>query len=209
MFNIRMFHLGPMQTNSYLIWDDNKIGYLFDCGGKNIKALDNFIKENNIQLKYLILTHGHGDHIDGSIEILEKNPEAQLYIGDEEKEFLTDDTLNLTNYMLAVPFKYTGKFISVKEGDKIGDFQVIDTPGHTRGSKCFYCQKENLLISGDTMFQNSFGRYDLPTGNESELFMSLKKLCNILPDNTIVLSGHTDSTTIGNEKQFLKKIRIL
>lgn len=209
MLSIRIFHLGPMQTNSYLIWNDDKIGYLFDCGGKNIETLNNFIKENNIQLKYFILTHGHGDHIDGAIEILEKNPKAQLYIGNEEKEFLTNDTLNLTNYMLAKPFIYNGKFTPVKEGDMIGEFQVIDTPGHTRGSKCFYCKESSLLISGDTMFQNSFGRYDLPTGNETELFESLKKLCRILPDDTTVLSGHTDSTTIGNEKKFLKRIGLL
>jgi len=209
MLKVKVFHCGPMMTNSYLVWNEDKIGYLFDVGGKSINKLETFIKENNITLKYMILTHGHGDHIDGVKEILANNKEAELYIGKEEEEFLTNANYNLTNYMLAEPFIYTGNYHLVKEGDMIGEFKVIDTPGHTRGSKCFYAADSNLLISGDTMFQNSFGRYDLPTADGDELFLSLKKLVETLPENTVVLSGHTDSTTIGNEKAFLRRVGII
>lgn len=90
----------------------------------------------------------------------------------------------------------------------IGDFKVIDTPGHTIGSKSFYYEKEKILISGDTLFKRSYGRYDLPTGNLEMLCNSLKKLSK-LPDETIVYNGHTDSTTIGEEKRFLERVGIL
>ena len=209
MLKVKVFQFGQMMTNSYLVWSDDKIGYLFDVGGKNINKLETFIKENNITLKYMILTHGHGDHIDGVKEVLANHREAELYIGKEEEEFLTNTNYNLTSYMLAQPFIYTGNYHTVKEGDMIGEFRVIDTPGHTKGSKCFYSEESNILISGDTMFHNSFGRYDLPTANGDELFLSLKKLVEMLPPETIVLSGHTDSTTIKNEKIFLKRIGII
>lgn len=78
---------------------------------------------------------------------------------------------------------------------------VIDTPGHTKGSKCFYYEADNMLMAGDTMFKNSFGRYDLPTGNVDELFDSLQKLVK-LPPETLVYNAHTETTTIGDEKLF-------
>ena len=90
----------------------------------------------------------------------------------------------------------------------VGEFKTIDTPGHTRGSKCFYYEAENILISGDTMFRRSYGRYDLPTGDIESLFHSLYKLSK-LPDKTVVYSGHSDMTTIGEEKIFLKNIGVL
>ena len=90
----------------------------------------------------------------------------------------------------------------------IGDFKVIDTPGHTIGSKCFYDEKGKILISGDTLFRRSYGRYDLPTGDLNMLCNSLEKLSK-LPEETVVYNGHTDETTIGEEKIFLGRVGIL
>ncbi|MBQ3437104.1 MAG: MBL fold metallo-hydrolase [Fusobacterium sp.] len=207
---IKCFHLGAMQTNCYLAYDENtKEAYFFDCGGKNLDRLNNFIKENSLVLKHIILTHGHGDHIEGLNILAKTYPEAKVYVGKEEREFLFNSEYSLSYRIFGEKFVYDGgDLIEIKEGDMIGVFKTLDTPGHTIGSKCFYYEKENILISGDTMFRRSYGRYDLPTGNIDELFASLAKLAK-LPDETIVYSAHSSETTIGEEKFFLRHLGIV
>lgn len=206
---IKCFHLGAMQTNCYLAYDEiSKDAYFFDCGGRNIEKLNSFIKENSLNLKYIILTHGHGDHIEGLNLLAESYPNAKVYIGKEEKDFLYNAGLSLSENIFGEQFVFKGEPIEVSEGEMIGEFKTIDTPGHTIGSKCFYHKESNILISGDTLFRRSYGRYDLPTGNMDALFDSLYKLSK-LPEETIVYSGHSQETTIGEEKIFLKRIGII
>lgn len=206
---IKQFNLGNYMTNCFLTWNENdKIAYFFDCGGNNLEKVFDFVEKNNLNMKYLILTHGHGDHIQGVNKFLNHYPEVNLYIGEEEKNFLTDSSLSLSREIFGENFCYNGEVKLLKEGDTIGDFIVLDTPGHTIGSKCFYNKENKMLIAGDTIFKNSFGRYDLPTGNMDALFNSLQKLSS-LPDDTIVYNAHTDITTIGDEKKFLKRLGII
>ena len=127
---------------------------------------------------------------------------------EEEKDFLYNSELSLSYNIFGDSFKFKGEVQTVKEGDMIGDFKVIDTPGHTIGSKCFYDEKSKILISGDTLFRRSYGRYDLPTGDLNMLCNSLEKLSK-LPEETVVYNGHTDETTIGEEKIFLERVGIL
>ena len=127
---------------------------------------------------------------------------------EEEKDFLYNSELSLSYNIFGDSFKFKGEVQTVKEGDMIGDFKVIDTPGHTIGSKCFYDEKSKILISGDTLFRRSYGRYDLPTGDLNMLCNSLEKLSK-LPEETVVYNGHTDETTIGEEKIFLGRVGIL
>ena len=126
----------------------------------------------------------------------------------EEKDFLYNSELSLSDRIFGEIFRFKGDIHTVKEGDMVGDFKVIDTPGHTIGSKSFYYEKDKILISGDTLFRRSYGRYDLPTGSLEMLCHSLEKLSK-LPDETVVYNGHTDNTTIGEEKLFLARVGIL
>ena len=201
--NIQIFYLGSLMTNSYLVWDEDKNAYLFDCGGESLEKIEEFLKEKGLNLKYMVLTHGHGDHLAGLNKVKEIFPDAEVYIGEEDKDFLYKSELNLMPYITGADFCYSGDYHLVKEWDKIGKFVVIDTPGHTIGSKCFYCPEAKLLISGDTMFRRSFGRYDLPTSSGDMLYHSLNKLCT-LSEDTKVYSGHSEPTTIGEEKAFLR-----
>lgn len=200
---IKRFYTGPFQTNCYLVWNDKKEAYLFDCENERLNKIEETINKEGLELKYIILTHGHGDHICGLNKIKSIYPEAVVYIGEEEKEFLSNSQLNLAPYIIGKDFAYEGGFKTMTNGDRVGEFTVIDTPGHTIGSKCLYNKESKMLISGDTMFRRSFGRYDLPTASGKQLFDSLAKLCAKLPEDTVVYSGHTEPTTIGEEKIFL------
>lgn len=201
---IKTFYLGEMMSCAYLTWnEDTKEAFLFDCGGENLENLFAFLRANELTLKKVIFTHGHHDHIVGLKKLLQHVSDVEIYIGEEEEKFLTDANLNLSAF-LGKSFTYEGKVKTVKEGDMIGGFKVIDTPGHTVGSKCYYNSKEKIMLSGDTLFKRSYGRYDLPTGNGEVLFVSLGKICNEYPGETKVYSGHTEVTTLGEEKVFLQ-----
>ena len=197
-----------MDENTYIIGDEKtKKCAIIDPGGSTIDIF-NKIKQHGLTVEYIILTHGHGDHIEGLNDLASYYPEAKVYIGEEDKDFLYNSELSLSAAIFGEIFKFKGELITVKEGDTIGDFKVIDTPGHTIGSKSFYDEKDKILMSGDTLFRRSYGRYDLPTGDLNMLCNSLQKLSK-LPDETIVYNGHTDNTTIGEEKRFLERVGIL
>ena len=206
---IKAFPLGSYMANCYLVWQENKEASIFDCGDSNFQNLISFIKEKELSIVNIILTHGHGDHIGGINELIKFFPEATVYIGEEEAEFLVNPNLNLSEAIHGKEFLYTGNFKTLKEGDSIFGFKVIDTPGHTIGSKCFYNKENKIMITGDTLFKDSYGRYDLPTGNLVQLRESLRKICEDYPEDTVVYSGHTEPTTLEDEKRKLKRQRMI
>ncbi|MGL6101140.1 MAG: MBL fold metallo-hydrolase [Fusobacteriaceae bacterium] len=207
--NIKNFYLGIYMTNCYLLWDNSNTGYLFDCGGEDLSKIKSFVDENNIDLKYLILTHGHYDHI-GGLKAMERYfPKTEIFIGKEEAVFLKDSSYNLSKFIDNSFFSYTDKVTLLQDGDFVGEFKVIDTPGHTIGSKCFYHEESKTLLSGDTLFRRSYGRTDFVTGDTGMLYESLRKLCLTLPGDTKVFSGHSETTTIAEEKEFLKSMGII
>ncbi|MGL4402270.1 MAG: MBL fold metallo-hydrolase [Fusobacteriaceae bacterium] len=207
--NIKNFYLGIYMTNCYLTWDDAGKGYLFDCGGEDLSKIKKFVEEKGINLQYVVLTHGHYDHIGGIKAVENFFPEVEIFIGEEDKDFLENSDFNLSHFIDSSYFSYSGKINFIKNGEYVGDFIVIDTPGHTIGSKCFYHEASKTLISGDTLFRRSFGRTDFPTGNTEMLYDSLKKICLTLPDDTKIFSGHSETTTIAEEREFLKGMGII
>ncbi|TDT71834.1 hydroxyacylglutathione hydrolase [Hypnocyclicus thermotrophus] len=199
---IKIFTLGSLLVNCYLVYDQNN-AILFDIASKNITEIDSFLKEKNLTLTKLILTHGHIDHILGIKEIVDKY-NCKVYIGKEDYEFLTNDNLNLSKFVIGTCFSYNNnEIIKVSGGDYINDFLVIDSPGHTIGSKVFYNKKEKIIITGDTIFKGTHGRVDFPTGNMLSIMDSIKKILSY-PNDTILYPGHGEKTTINLEKIYYK-----
>lgn len=205
MYNIEKFVVGALQSNSYLLWNDKKEALLFDIGSWEFPEIISFIQKKELTLKALFLTHGHIDHIAGLNNLMRIYPQMQIYIGKDEEEYLLNSEFNLSYHIFRELYKVEdlSRISFVKEGDKVFDMEVIETPGHTTGGVCYYNREEGILISGDTLFAGSMGRTDFAGGNSEKLFKSLRKLCDILPKETVVYSGHGGKTTIGVEENNL------
>lgn len=174
---------------------------VIDPGG-DADGLLEFINKNNLEIEYIVLTHGHADHIGGVIE-LESNLEVPIIAHSDEVELLKDSDENLSNQMSTKPIKIEPSIL-VNDRDKfnIGDLEVeiIHTPGHTVGGMSL--KIGDNIFSGDTLFKGSVGRSDFPGGNGSVLIDSIREKLLIFSDDTKIWPGHGESTTIGEEKLF-------
>lgn len=189
-------------TNMYIVADEEtKEGILIDVAGA-IDKIYNYIENMNLKLKYVILTHCHGDHIAGLRELKKNYPNIKIVINEDEKEGLVDDTINLCSF-LSLPENYIEADILVKEGDvlEFGNLkaQIIHTPGHTCGSMSILIN--DAVFTGDTLFKEVYGRTDLKTGSQREIMWSIKDKLLKLSDNTIVYPGHGAITIIREEKE--------
>jgi glyoxylase-like metal-dependent hydrolase (beta-lactamase superfamily II) len=198
---IKAIQLGAIGTNSYLVWDE-KGGEAFIIDPADYTAeIANTIKEEQLRLKYIILTHGHGDHIGGVTMLTREYPGVKLAAGRNEATLLADANLNYSG-------EISGNRLSLKpdiylsDGDemKVGGMTltVIETPGHTEGGISILTGK--TLFSGDTLFRSSIGRTDLPLGDYDALIKSIREKLFVLPDDITVYPGHMGETTIGFEK---------
>jgi glyoxylase-like metal-dependent hydrolase (beta-lactamase superfamily II) len=163
-------------------------------------GLINYIRREQINLKAILLTHGHIDHFRG-VPNLVKNFNCDVYISFEDNDFLKNPEYNCSIF-LGKSETYNGETKTLVDKDEItllkDPLKVIGTPYHTEGSVCFYSKVNNLLFSGDSLFKNCIGRYDLPGSNPKKISSSLEKLKS-LPINTKVYPGHGSFTTIGEE----------
>lgn len=190
-------------SNCYIIGcSQTKEAAVIDPGGDGSKLMS-LIEESGIQVKYIINTHGHLDHIGANHILKEKHPHALIMIHEDDQDMLTDPKQNLSAFMggtvTSPPADKT-----LKDGDqiKIGTtitLKVIHTPGHSKGGICL--QGDNLVFTGDTLFGGSVGRSDFPGGSHQTLIKSIKEKLLILDDETIVYPGHGPETTIGEERE--------
>ncbi len=206
MLQIQSFTFSPIQENTYLLFNEFKQCIIIDPGcyfDAEKEILKEFISKNGLKPIMLLNTHCHLDHVFGNKFIAETYGLAlQLH----EKEKIVLSFAPTSGLMYNMPFdNYTGVFIVLKEGDIISldkdELVIIETPGHSPGSICFYCAKQNFIIGGDVLFKRSIGRTDLPGGDYQTLRNSIIQKLFVLPDKTIIYNGHGCSTTIGEEKQ--------
>lgn len=195
--------MGMCQTNCYFVYPEGKNEVLlFDPADKG-DYIYNRLMEKGFTVAAILLTHGHFDHIWG-LEALKELSGARVYAYEEEKEVCESASVNVSKGA-GRPCEITADEY-VKDGARISaagmTCQLIATPGHTKGSCCYYFEEDKILISGDTLFQESVGRTDLPTGSMSALVRSVKEKLLVLPEDVKVYPGHGESTTIGYEKKY-------
>lgn len=185
--------------NTYLIADkDTREGAVIDPGG-DIKDLLRYIEDNFINVKYIILTHGHGDHI-GCVPELKEVTGACIIANSNEKEILLDKKKNLSYRMNCGATEFDAdKYVNDGDSINLGDLKLkfIYTPGHTKGGMCVIVG--NHMFTGDTLFAGSMGRTDLYSGDNKQMQKSLSRLRNY-EDDIIVYPGHGPNTTMGIEK---------
>ncbi len=201
---IQNFVLGMVGTNCYLaVNEEEKQCILIDPAVYSGEITEQ-IRREGLNLRAILLTHGHFDHIMGIDGFRKEFPEIPVYAHREEEALLRDASMNAS---LEFGRQYTFSGAAYAEDGDVLDlagmqFRVIHTPGHTIGGCCYYLQEEKVLFSGDTLFQESIGRTDFPTGNGGQLMRSIREKLFTLPEETAVYPGHMERTTIGDEKKY-------
>lgn len=199
---VRKFLAGPIGTNCYLVENElTKEAVIVDPASFP-ERLKECVEQEKLRVVAVLLTHAHFDHIMGIDEVIRNLGEMPVYVHQEDVRMLEDPQANLSlDYGMS--YSYRGG-TAIRDGQVLNlagyDFRVIHTPGHTPGGVCYYVESEEVLLSGDTLFQESVGRTDFPGGSASELIRSIKEKLFVLPENTQVYPGHMGTTTIWREK---------
>lgn len=194
--------MGVCQTNCYFVYREGSGEALFFDPADRGDYLYQALKDKGFSVSAILLTHGHFDHIWG-LERLKELSGARVYAYEEERKLCENAGMNVS--------AGAGRAVQVtpdvllKDGERLTlsgmSFQVIATPGHTAGSCCYYFEEDKILLSGDTLFEESVGRTDLPTGSMSALVRSIRERLLTLPEEVRVYPGHGGFTTIGHEKE--------
>lgn len=197
-------------TNCYIVEDEeSKETMVIDPGGEADKIINMLDTLGIEKLKYIYLTHCHGDHFGAILEVKAKKG-GKVLIHRDDAEGLYNPAISLTYYIGMDDIELEADS-RVDEGDIIHlgnlEFKVIHTPGHTKGGTCLYCKEEGLLFSGDTLFKGTWGRTDLPTSSFPDIIASITNKLTILPDDTIVYPGHGRMTTIREEEPIYLELK--
>lgn len=205
---IGCYVVGMVQTNFYYLHrEGSKEALVVDPADYGREIYDE-LKKQGLEIKAIFLTHGHFDHILG-VEALRAACGAPVYASALEKDVLMDTELNSSAEIRRPCIVKADRFLI--DGEMVTaagiTMKVLSTPGHTEGSCCYYITAEEsgsdpILLSGDTLFEESIGRTDFPTGSMRKLAESIRTKLYVLPENTQVYSGHGGTTTIGHEKMY-------
>ncbi|MBP3594313.1 MAG: MBL fold metallo-hydrolase [Lachnospiraceae bacterium] len=201
---IKRLVLGLVRTNCYIVYsEETKKAVIIDPAADSRRIMEE-ISGLGIVPEAILLTHGHFDHMLAA-ESLKNGYQIPICVHKADAELVKHPDLNCSQQFLHMSYSISADE-ELEDGQNLrfldGAFTVLSTPGHTEGSCCYYAKEDNILFSGDTLFQESVGRTDLPTGSAAKLVNSIRERLFVLPENTLVLSGHGDQTTIGEEKQY-------
>ncbi|MBP7990967.1 MAG: MBL fold metallo-hydrolase [Sediminibacterium sp.] len=206
MIHIKAFTFSPISENTYVLYNNEGKAIIIDPGcyfPNEQETLKNFLTDNSLTPVYLLNTHCHLDHVFGNKWVHETyGLEPHLHPNEEAMLALAP----VSGERWGLPFEnYAGPLHFLNDGDTVflGDteIQVILAPGHSPGSICFYIPSQGDLMGGDVLFRGSIGRTDLPGGDSETLLHSIREKLWVLPDETVVYSGHGIKTTIGYEKR--------
>lgn len=200
---IKIFELGPLGVNAYLMLPENSEGaILVDAPHESADIIPDFLKSQGRKLSAILITHGHFDHVWDAASLVEKTG-AKIYASAQNRE-LIESADSHAKYAVVSDFVPAKIFKTVGEGDKllIDGVKIIchDAPGHCDGSVVYYLPEEAVAFVGDVIFEGSVGRTDLGGGNFETLEKSIKTKIYTLPDSTVLMPGHGPQTAVGREK---------
>lgn len=195
--------VGAVATNCYLAENTKTKEALIVDPGDSAKQIAEIIKSEGVTPVAVLLTHGHFDHAMAAEELAGEFG-IEIYAHEAEKETLETPRINLSGMIGQSLEFHADRYVRDGEVLHLAGFEikVFHTPGHTLGGVCYYLEKEKALFSGDTLFCQSVGRTDFPTGSASTLIRSIQEKLMPLPDDTAVYTGHEDMTTIGMERKY-------
>ncbi len=204
MVNIKKFVLGMCATNCYIVSKPDSNECVIIDPGDSPDRITDYVMGNALMPVAILLTHGHFDHAAAADTVARRFPQCKIYAAKEEITTLADE-----NYNLSAPFTGQGELfgaeVYLNDGAQLKladmDITMILTPGHTVGGCCYYLPYEDILFTGDTLFEGSVGRTDFPGGSMSVLLDSIINKLMQLPGNTRCLPGHNDETTLDLERE--------
>ena len=200
---VEKFVTGIISTNCYLVInEDTKQAVVIDPAACP-SYLMSHIKSEGLKIEAILLTHGHFDHIMGIDGFLSEF-DVPVYVHEEDTDAMEDPVLNQSSTYTSGYTFGKARYLRDRQTLELAGytFQVIHTPGHTKGGCCYYVASEGVLFSGDTLFQNSVGRTDFVNSSTSDLVHSVREKLFLLPDDTMVYPGHMGETKIGHEKKY-------
>jgi glyoxylase-like metal-dependent hydrolase (beta-lactamase superfamily II) len=206
MIQVHYFTFNAFQENTYVLFDESKECIIIDPGcsnGNERKALEHYINQQALKPVKLVNTHCHIDHVLGNKWVAEKYG-IELYMNENDIKNLKATVAYASVFGMVCDESPEPAHL-LNQGDILSfgnsQLEVLFTPGHSPGSISFYAKNEGFVVAGDVLFRGSIGRTDLPGGNMETLINSIQTQLLVLPENTIVLSGHGEQTTIGEEKK--------
>jgi glyoxylase-like metal-dependent hydrolase (beta-lactamase superfamily II) len=198
----QIFVLGMLQNNTYVLLDHAGENAIVIDPANSITPVIDYLKSQNLFLNAILITHAHFDHIMGCEELIKAYPDAIIYLHQDDLPLWMNqggaDAFGFEMGTLPKP----DILLDINTTIRIGNFslQVFHTPGHTPGHVIYYSPDDNVAFCGDLIFDGGVGRIDLPGGDFNQLYVSIQNVIYVLPDETILLPGHGNQTTVAKEK---------